>query len=390
MGIGRFAFTPILPMMTAEAGLTAHGGATLATANYAGYLAGAVALTVAPRMARSLVTLRASLAVVVITLLSMPLLDSTIEWFALRLVAGFASAAVFIGAVNLMMDQLRRHAEHLAGWGFSGIGVGIAGSGLLTFVLPDWRSAWWAVGALAAALACAVWGRRRASPATPALPATPVAPEPPPPRPSRVKRWFAALLLCYTLEGVGYIIAGTFLVSAIEQSSPRWVGKGAWIVVGVAAAPSAALWAWLSSRFSHPTLLVVALLLQAAGIALPALAGGPVAALSGAILFGITFVGISTIAIATATQLGVPRAVALLTAGYSAGQIAGPLLVAPTIRYGFHEALVTGASIVVAAALAAAVLRIGHPPSLRGSAGADPLRGAMFRRAGARRPRRDG
>jgi MFS family permease len=158
----------------------------------------------------------------------------------------------------------------------------------------------------------------------------------------------------------------------------------------VAAAPSAALWAWLSSRFSHPTLLVVALLLQATGIALPALAGGPVAALAGAILFGITFVGISTIAIATATQLGVPRAVALLTAGYSAGQIAGPLLVAPTIRHGFHEALVTGASIVVAAALAAAVLRIGHPPSVRDSAGVDRLREAMFRRAGARRPRRDG
>ncbi len=390
MGIGRFAFTPILPMMTAGAGLTAHGGATLATANYAGYLAGAVALTVAPRMARSLVALRSSLAVVVVTLLAMPLMHDTSEWFVIRLVTGFASAAVFIGAVNLMMDQLRHRSEHLAAWGFSGIGVGIAGSGLLVFVLPDWRSAWWAVGGLAAVLACTAWGRRRPSPAMPAPPMAPVAPEPRPHQPSRAKRWFVALLLCYTLEGVGYIIAGTFLVSAVEQSSPGWVGKGAWIVVGVAAAPSAALWAWLSSRFSHPTLLIVALLIQAAGIALPALAGGPVAALGGAILFGITFVGVSTIAIATATHLGVPRAVALLTAGYSAGQIAGPLLVAPTIRHGFHEALVTGATIVVAAALAAAVLRIGHPSTIRGSVGADRLREAMFRRGGARRPRRDG
>ena len=53
MGIGRFAFTPILPMMTAEAGLTAHGGATLATANYAGYLLGALAGIVAPPLVRS-------------------------------------------------------------------------------------------------------------------------------------------------------------------------------------------------------------------------------------------------------------------------------------------------------------------------------------------------
>lgn len=359
MGIGRFAFTPILPMMTAKAGLTAEAGATLATANYVGYLAGALAATMSPRMARSPVVLKSSLVVVVATVLLMPLLDNQIHWAIARLTAGMASALVFVCAVNLMMDQLRHDSPHLAGWGFSGIGIGIAGSGFLVFVLPaaaDWRSAWWAVGALAAILAGAAWAGRHGPVAEPAADDVPVTR-----RRHRAGRWFAALFLCYTLEGVGYIVAGTFLVAAIEQSSPGWLGKGAWVVVGLAAAPSAALWAWLSGRFSHPDLLAAALLLQAAGITLSAVASGPVAALVGAILFGVTFIGISTIALAAGAHLNGPRAVALLTAGYSAGQIAGPLLVAPLIRHGFHTVLLVGAAVVACGAVVAVMLRIDYP-----------------------------
>jgi MFS family permease len=160
MGIGRFAFTPILPMMTARAGLTAETGATLATANYVGYLAGALAAAMSPRMARSPLVLRASLVAVVATLLAMPLLDNPIHWAIARLLAGFGSALVFVTAVNLMMDQLRHHSPHLAGWEFSGVGVGIAASGFLVLLLPadtDWRGAWWAVGALAAVLGGGAW-----------------------------------------------------------------------------------------------------------------------------------------------------------------------------------------------------------------------------------------
>ena len=43
MGIGRFVYTPILPLMTAQVGLSTQGGAALATSNYVGYLVGALA-----------------------------------------------------------------------------------------------------------------------------------------------------------------------------------------------------------------------------------------------------------------------------------------------------------------------------------------------------------
>ena len=173
------------------------------------------------------------------------------------------------------------------------------------------------------------------------------------------------LFVSYTLEGIGYIVAGTFLVAAIKATSSGWLGDGAWLFVGLAAAPSAALWAWLGARWSHPRLLVVALTLQAIGIALPAVAAGAAAALLGAVLFGGTFIGVSTMTLAAGRLLRFPAAVALLTAGYSAGQIIGPVAVAPLLHHGFQNALFAAALTVVVAAVAAALLRIPQPVPAR-------------------------
>jgi MFS family permease len=360
MGIGRFAYTPILPLMTAQTSLTAQAAGTLATANYIGYLAGALAGTVSDRLARSTVAWRVSLVVLVTTLASMPLCSNAIGWLILRTLAGFTSAVVFVIAVNSMLDNLRDHSPHLPGWGFGGVGVGIALSAALVLMLPDfagWRTAWWTSAVLAAVLSVGAWavpGRSR--------PAADAAPAPPPSR-RRMRRWFAVLFVSYTLEGIGYIIAGTFLVAAIKQDSSGSLGNGAWLFVGLAAAPSAALWAWLSARWSHPTLLAVALCLQAVGIALPTLAGGAAAALVGAVLFGATFIGVSTMALAAGRMLGFPGAVALLTTGYSGGQIIGPVVVTPLLHHGFQQALLAAALVVVASALVAALLRFGFTPA---------------------------
>jgi hypothetical protein len=91
--------------------------------------------------------------------------------------------------------------------------------------------------------------RRRSHPDTTPSPAPPSASR-------RANRWFALLFVSYTLEGIGYIIAGTFLVAAIKQNSSGWLGNGTFLFVGLAAVPSAALWARLCARWSHPTLLL--------------------------------------------------------------------------------------------------------------------------------------
>ncbi|MFF3333621.1 YbfB/YjiJ family MFS transporter [Streptomyces sp. NPDC002888] len=180
----------------------------------------------------------------------------------------------------------------------------------------------------------------------------------------RIAVCFLALLASYTFEGIGYIIAGTFLVAAIQQGVKGWLGSAAWIVVGLAALPSCALWTRLARRWSRPVLLLASLTIQAIGIALSALLGGATPALVSAVLFGATFMGVSTIALSIGSHLQVPRAVALLTAGYSAGQILGPLLAAPLLSHGYHQALLLGSAMVVVAAVSAAAVCVRFPHHL--------------------------
>jgi len=59
--------------------------------------------------------------------------------------------------------------------------------------------------------------------------------------------------------------------------------------------------------------------------------------------------------------LRVPCSVAILTTGYGTGQILGPLVVAPLLNNGYHQALLVGAGIVALAAIAAAGLRHHFP-----------------------------
>jgi predicted MFS family arabinose efflux permease len=370
MGVGRFAYTPILPLMHAQAGLSAQAGASLATANYAGYLAGAVAATVLPALNRSRAVMRVSLAVLIATLVLMPASHEQASWLVLRLVAGLASALVFVSGIGAVLGQLRGLPHHLTGWVFSGVGAGIALSGVLVLIVRQestWSVAWWACAGLALVLSAGAWSL---------APARDPGPAPGDPGSSRA-RWgwrFGVLLTSYSLEGVGYIIAGTFLVAAIDQDAPGWIGSGAWVLVGLAALPSAVLWAWLGHRWSRPGLLMALLLIQAAGIALPALISGVVPALLSAVLFGATFIGAVILAVAIGAQLQVGNAVAVLTSGYGVGQILGPLVVTPLIGHGYHTALLTGGAIAVAAALAAGVLRAGFPRDAGAAGGAAATR----------------
>jgi MFS family permease len=357
MGIGRFVYTPILPLMHAQAGLSAEFGSALATANYIGYLAGALLAIFVPALVRSALVYRAGLVVVIATVALMAVTQSHAAWFALRLTAGAASALVFVIAASAMLTRLRAHGEHLTGWGFGGVGAGIALSGVVVLVVRPagtWRTAWLASAALAVVLAVLAWGLRP----EPAGAATVLEEHG---RQARPHRWFGTLLASYTLEGIGYIIAGTFLVAAINQGAAAWVGTSAWVLAGLAAVPAAALWAGLGRRWSRPTLLLAALLIQAFGIALPALVPGIAGALVAAALFGATFLGIASMVLALGAHLRYPRAVALLTTGYSVGQILGPLIVTPLLHDGYRVALLVAAGIVLAGAATAAGLQVRRP-----------------------------
>ncbi len=150
MGVGRFAFTPLLPVMQADHALTSSGGALVATANYAGYLAGAAALAVWPRVNTSL-HLRAWAVLLIGSEALMAVASGVGAFSALRFVAGVASAVVFVGCISTV-SAARRHGASTAVT-FSGVGIGIALSGAVVAAIGSrlgWQDLWLVSAALTA------------------------------------------------------------------------------------------------------------------------------------------------------------------------------------------------------------------------------------------------
>jgi MFS family permease len=169
------------------------------------------------------------------------------------------------------------------------------------------------------------------------------------------------LFVAYFLEGVGYIVSGTFLVAIVDgMPGLAGLGSGVWIVVGLAVIPSSALWAASAARIGYARALVAAYALQVCGIALP-LAGGAGAAFVSALLFGGTFAGITALTLTLAGFLTPRRSASLigaLTASFGIGQVIGPVLagIIASRAHGFAPALIVASGIIfVAAALMAAL-----------------------------------
>ncbi|GIZ96607.1 MFS transporter [Tsukamurella sp. TY48] len=341
MGLGRFVYTPILPLMQEQTGVSSSSTAVVATANYLGYFLGAVAPAIWPRISRSALLFRISLVVLVASEIAMIAAVDVPWWSAVRLVAGIASAIVFVYCAGAVAGTAA------AGTAFAGVGVGIAVSGLLVVGLGEvvgWRSLW-VISALAtAAFGLAAW---RVPPGGAPATASPDGARP------GLAGW--SLGISYFLEGLGYIVLGTFLVVAVAVGGQSWEGPAAWVIVGLAAAASPMLWARLRRYRSAEYLLVVALLLQVVSAVLPALVGGPVAAGISAVLFGGTFIGAVMLTMEAGADIGIPRSAAVLTAAYGIGQIVGPLVVAPMLGDGYRAAFLTAGAVLLASAALAAV-----------------------------------
>lgn len=162
-------------------------------------------------------------------------------------------------------------------------------------------------------------------------------------------------LLCaaYFLEGGGYIVTGTFLPAIVEGLPDlRGTGTAIWILVGLSAAPSTLLWAWVASRTGRPATLVIAYATQAVGIALPAFSATPWAVAASAVLFGGTMVGIVSLLLPyarTVTSAGKGGfTIGFLTVVYGVGQVLGPVAGAALAsgEEGFGPALLAAAAAV--------------------------------------------
>lgn len=320
IGIGRFVYTPILPPMVEALSLSKAEAGLIASANFVGYLAGALLAAVRlPGSRRA--WLLAGLALNVSCLAAMGATTSLVLFLLLRLAAGIASAFCLIFSSALVLDRLAATGRSsLSALHFSGVGIGIAVSAALVATLSDWRAMWIASAALAlvAAVAVVMTVPAEAAPSTSAgrAPRTKLSPA------------FIMLAAAYFLFGVGYIITATFLIDIVRGSPAiRHLEPYAWVLVGIGAAPSVVLWGALGRRIGILPAFAVASLVEAAGVVASVLWLQTMGVVIAALFLGGTFMGLTALGLIGAREAGDgdPRGrIALMTAAFSLGQIIGP------------------------------------------------------------------
>ena len=324
VGIARFAYTPLLPVMRAHAGLSAFGGGWLATINYAGYMSGALAASMVRDLGVKFRLYRIGLVLAVLTTTLTGLTQNIWLWSVLRYLSGFSSTAGLLLASGLVLNWLIRHDfKPLLGLHFTGMGLGIILSGVAAEAMArhlGWDVQWQVLGAIAALFFVPAWAWM---PSPAAGRANTISAGPPPSR-----RWMGLLIAAYFCAGVGYVVSATFIVAIVGQL-PLMAGKGnyVWMVVGAAALPSAFLWDWATHRWGAVRALLLGYALEVVSIVLPALSAGTVANMLAAALFGGTFVGIVSMMLTLVGRkfpMNPAKAMARLTLSYGVAQIAAP------------------------------------------------------------------
>ncbi len=354
MGLGRFAFTALLPAMQVGTGFSDADAGWMASLNLAGYLGGVFwAGRAGPATKAAL--FRAGLIVAVVGVAAMALDLGLVYWDVLRFVAGVTSGLLFVLGTSFVFDRGAASGPSGAALHFAGVGVGIALSGIVGQLIGDWRVAWIVLGVVALVLAVVGHGLPAPTPGRAAPGASPPA--------SVAIRWtpgFTLLVVAYALEGLGYIVAGTFLVSILRRApETAHLASFAWILAGLTAIPSPLVWGRIAHRIGYWGALTLAYGVQAIGIFL-AVAGSPTAALISAASFGFTFVAAAGMSVALGSRLqpgAVGPATALITIGYGVGQIVGPWAagLAAASTDGFTVPLIGAGAVVVASALLSAV-----------------------------------
>jgi predicted MFS family arabinose efflux permease len=349
MGVGRFAFTPIMPIMEADAGLTLKAAGWLAASNYLGYLLGALC---AARL-KMATAVRGGLLLTAVVTFAMGLTHVFAVQMALRLIAGVASAWVLIHVSAWSLGRLLALGRAKAiGIVYAGVGVGVAAAGLVCMatmhIRLDSARTWQLFGVLSLAVTLLLWrsfpsgqsslGRRSHA---------------------RAIHWTRdkwRLMLCYGALGIGYIIPATYLPSMAHRyiQDPAIFGL-AWPVFGAASAVSTLIAAYWFARFNDRKLWSVCHVLMTAGVALPALWPTLTSILIAALLVGGTYMVATMFALRETTRTAGVQAtffLAAMTVAFAIGQIAGPLLVSAIahLPHGFAAALLVSAVLLLLSA----------------------------------------
>lgn len=351
MGFGRFAFTAIYPHMVDDGVLSLREGSLVASANYAGYLLGAIlAARARAHNAHRLCLLSVTGTAIFLAVLALPL--SAWAIMAVRGLAGVFSALSMVAASLWLLEQ-RGHFQG-APVLYAGVGIGIALSSemLVLGAHAGLHSAgmWLMLGAvtlvigLVAAPGLVASGSKTPHTLARSAPLT-LAP---------VAVW--PLVVVYGLSGLGYIVTATYLPLLVKIALPDLDSAHVWAVFGLGAAPSCFLWHRIHERLGTRHALPLNLLIQALGVALPTFTQIATGYLLSAMLVGGTFMGTVTIALPAAQRAARKEGASLLatmTLVYGIGQVIGPVFADGLYAHShtFSSSLLVAAAALVVAAV---------------------------------------
>lgn len=329
LGIARFAYTPLLPIMQAQTDLTDSSGGWLAAINYMGYLLGALIASVLSDLQLKDRLYRTGIIIAIITTAGMAVTENLYLWAFFRFLAGLSSAAGLLIGSGLVLNWLMRHnLRSELGIHFSGVGLGIAFGSLvveLAYIHFNWSEQWWLLTLFACLMAipALAWLPKPGNnPQT--ISGTTLEDKPP------SNTFMYLIMFAYFCAGYGYVINATFIVDIVEQQ-PALEGKGAlaFLILGLSAAPACFVWDRIARKTGVLVALLYAYIVQIAGIVLPALSDNLVLVILSSVLFGVTFIGIVSLVLTMAGRFYPTKPAKLMgkmTLTYGVAQIIGPAI----------------------------------------------------------------
>jgi MFS family permease len=330
IGMARFAYTPLLPSLQTQTGLTDAAAGGLAAINYAGYMSGALAATWIDDVRWRHWLYSAGLWMALVTVAAMALTTWMPAWALIRYVGGLCGATGMLLGSGLVLGWLMRQGRRPElGLYFIGLGLGIVVSAVGAWVLaqlwPMWSDQWLAFAVLGVVFFVPAWKWR-----PPVPPQVVVAHDAAPAAGLGSRRWALTMLCSYFAAGWGFAISATFTVAIVERE-PALAGLGplAWAMVGMAAMPAVFIWDLVARRVGDKQALLLAFGLQTLSVMLPAMSGELWAALAGAVGYGATFIGIVSMTLALVGRRAPHnpgKAMAKLTLSYGAAQMLAPVV----------------------------------------------------------------
>jgi predicted MFS family arabinose efflux permease len=329
MGVARFSYTPLLPVMMNETFLNNYSGGWLATINYIGYMSGALLAASISDLKLKDTLYRLGLIIAVLSTIGMALAENYILWSVMRFIAGLSSAAGLLIGSGLILNWLMKNGHRAElGIHFGGLGLGIAVSAAIAIVMAEdynWVQQWQAFALLGVFLAIPAWlwlpkpdsfgdvnsGKKLVDN---------------PPR----RNWMLLLFAAYFCAGVGYVISATFLVTIVDKQ-PALQGSGStvWLITGLAATPACYMWDRIARKIGELKALFNAYGINIIGILIPAFSSSFIGVAFSGALFGATFIGIVSLML---TMVGKffptkpAKPMGKLTLSYGVAQIIAPAL----------------------------------------------------------------